>query len=369
MMNWIKRNPMSGCVLLALICLSLAGCGTPQIAIAPDAHLDSYKKVYLVPARVDSRNVTPRMLGRLRETGFEAIEISTNSPVLAGQGSGFIISPEGHVLTCAHVIENQTNATIWVEGRRHPCTVLACNTNADLALLKVDDDHVPFRPLQFAAGTNYAMGEDVFTMGFPLVGVLGTEPRLNKGLISATVGLADNPKFVQISAAVQPGNSGGPLLNAHGETIGMVAATLNPFRVALQTGGALPQNVNFAIKGNIIREFLMTNHVALPLAGSNDEGFEGAKKSLALVRPGNVTEEELKEPALVCFFGYNSAHGYSWRFRAIEIDFYDAKTGNAVFKTRQLKDDPFASENSQLDQLFVYIYATFFPHRHNPFIK
>ncbi len=366
-MNLASRIRICWCVFLALICVALAGCVTPQVAIAPDAHLENYRKVYLVPSRGDPRQVTPRMLGRLREAGFDAVEINTNSPVIGGQGSGFIVSPEGHVLTCAHVVERHTNATVWVDGRRYPCKVLACDTNADLALLLVDNDHLPFRPLQFAAETNYAMGADVFTMGFPLVGVLGTEPRLNKGLLSATVGMDDDPKFVQVSAAVQPGNSGGPLLNSRGETIGMVASTLNPFSVALQTGGALPQNVNFAIKANIIRAFLATNQITLPPTGTNDEGFEGAKKSLALVRPGEVTDEDLKQPALVCLFGYHSVFGYLWRFSSIEVAFFDAKKGNAVFKTGQFRDDPFASENGQLDRLFVNISDKFFPGRPNPF--
>ena len=288
-MKWMKQNQIYWSVFLALICLSLAGCATPQFVVAPDAHLENYRKVYLVPSRGDPRKVTPRMLGRLRESGFDVTEINTNSPVLAGQGSGFVVSPEGHVLTCAHVIENHTNATIWVEGQRHPCRVLVCDTNADLALLQVDDDHLPFKPLQFAAETNYAMGADAFTMGFPLVGVLGTEPRLNKGLISATVGMDDDPKYVQVSAAVQPGNSGGPLLNARGETIGMVAATLNPFNVALQTGGALPQNVNFALESRYAVKLLQKHNLSVVSADpSNTHGDATAVNQAAIAAIVNV---------------------------------------------------------------------------------
>jgi serine protease Do len=205
-------------------------------------------------------------------------------------------------------------------------------------------------------------------MGFPLVTVLGSEPRLNKGLLSATVGMDDDPKSVQVSAAVQPGNSGGPLLNPHGEIIGIVAATLNPLRVAAQTGGALPQNVNFAIKANIIRAFLKTNHITLPVTGTNDEGFEASKKSLALVRAGNVTDEELKQPTLVCIFGYYSFFDYWWRFRNIEIEFFDMKTREPMFKAVQNRDN-LTSENGELDKLFAEISNRFFPGQHNPFKK
>src|SRR5262249_10175482 len=232
----------------------------------------------------DMRDVTPRVFGRLRQAGFDATLVSSNAPLL-GQGSGFVVSPEGHILTCAHVVGSLNSATAWINGRRYPCNVIARDTNIDLAILHVENDHLPFRPMPFAADTHYALGQDVFTMGFPLAEVLGSEPRLNKGLLSATVGIDDDPKFVQVSAAIQPGNSGGPLLNARGETIGVVSATLNPLAVAAQTGD-LPQNVNFAIKADTVRQFLEKNHIPLPATGTDDQGFEGVKKSLALVRAG-----------------------------------------------------------------------------------
>src|SRR6185295_2823934 len=124
------------------------------------------------------------------------------------------------------------------------------------AVVLVQGAHEPFRPLPFAADTNYHMGQDAFTMGFPLAEVLGVAPRLNKGLVSSTVGMEDNPKQLQVSAEVQPGSSGAPLLNERGEAIGVVAATLNPMNVLARTGGNLPQNVNFAIKAGPVHEFL-----------------------------------------------------------------------------------------------------------------
>jgi serine protease Do len=365
--NWMLRIRICWLSCLTVLAGTLTGCVTPQFAVAPDAHLEKYRKVYLVPSRGDPRSITPRILGRLREAGFEATLVSSNTPV-ASQGTGFIITPEGHILTCAHVIDPLTNATVWINNIRYPCSVLVCDTNSDLALLHVEADHLPFRPMQFAAQTNYAMGQDVYTMGFPLVGVLGSEPRLNKGLLSATVGMNDDPKSVQVSAAVQPGNSGGPLLNPRGETIGIVSATLNPLSVAAQTGGAIPQNVNFAIKANIIRAFLETNHITLPASSTNDDGFEGAKKSLALVRAGNVTDEDLKQPTLVCLFGYYSVFDYWWRFRQIEIEFIDLKTHSAVFKIVQ-NGDSMTAENGELDKLFATISDKFFPGQRNPFRK
>ena len=353
--------------LLALISLSFTGCGGRALVnVPPDTHLEKYRRVYLMePTKGDPRSVTPRMLGRLRKAGFDVTQVSPDVPLL-GQGSGFVVTPEGDVLTCAHVVGPLTNATVWINGTRFPCNVVVRDTNTDLALLHVDADHLPFRPIPFDADNRYAMGQDVFTMGFPLAAVLGSEPRLNKGLISATVGINDDPKFLQVSAAVQPGNSGGPLLNSRGEAIGVIAKTLDTLNVAVQTG-VLPQNVNFATKIGVIRAFLVTHNITLPTTGPTDEGFEATKKSLALVRTGIVTEAELKKPALVCVFGYVSVPGIQRHFSRIAIAFVDLKTGEAVYKIGQSTDDRFSSEDGTLDKLFGDIAYKFFPGRQNPF--
>jgi hypothetical protein len=361
------RNPLVF-VFLSVIALLLNGCVTPQETVTPGAELTKYRRVYLIPSNGDPRKVTPRVLARLKQTGFTVSEINSNNPTIADQGSGFVITPEGHVLTCAHVIENHTNATAWINGSRYSCSVLISDTNADLALLLVRTPHEPFHPLPFSPETNYFMGQNVFSMGFPLAGVLGTAPRLNNGMISATVGMDDDPKYVQVSAPVQPGNSGGPLLNPQGQVIGVVSSTLNPLKIFAQSG-ALPQNVNFAIKSFAIRDFLSRNHITPPPASTNaaQEAFESAKQSLALVRPGDVTDEELKQPTLICAFGYLSIFDYWWRFRQVQVEFLDLKNGNLVFKVGQYRDDPFSSENAELDHLFAQISTGFFPDRPNPF--
>jgi len=350
------------CFLVGLISLSFTGCSSKTLyVVRPDTHLEKYRKVYLMPVRNDQESVTPRVFGRLRKAGFDVTLVSSNAPLL-GQGSGFVVSPGGDILTCAHVVGSLNSATAWINGLRYSCSVLARDTNADLALLHVDNDHLPFRPMPFAADDHYAMGQDVFTMGFPLVSVLGSEPRLTKGLLSATVGIDDDPKFVQISASAQPGNSGGPLLNPRGEAIGVIALTLGG-----QSGGIVPQNVNFAIKAGIVRTFLETNNITLPVAAASDEGFEGARKSLVLVRAGMVTEEELKKPTLVCGFTYVSVPGIQRHFGRFEIVFIDLKTSEPVYRGGQFTDERFSSEDGTLDRVFGVIAHQFFPDRPNPF--
>ena len=352
--------------------LVMTGCVSPKESTAPGAKLETYRKVYWISPNGsshvpnDPRLVYPRVVSRLKQTGFQVVEIKPDAPSLDVQGSGFVISPEGHVLTCAHVIENLTNATIWVEGVRYPCHVLASDTNLDLAALLVEGPHQPFHILRFGSETNYNLGRDVFTMGFPLVEVLGVSPRLNKGLVSASVGMNDDPNYLQISTPVQPGNSGGPLLNEHGEVIGVIASTLNPMNVLMRTGGDLPQNVNFAIKLGSVSNFLASAKITPPLNQTAAENLDEAQKAVALVRCGNVTTEDLNQPALVCTCRYFSIFDYYWRFRYIEIEFFDEKKGGIVFKIGKYQND-FSTENSSLDHIFSKIAAEFFPDRPNPF--
>ena len=165
---------------------------------------------------------------------------------------------DGYILTCAHVLGDKKEATITLDGTRVHADVIRSDAKADLALLKLRDKLpesatvLTFRDRAHA----YSMGEDVFTIGYPLSRLLGNSARMTKGLLSATTGLRDDPNQIQVSAEIQPGNSGGPLLDHDGHILGVIEQTMNPWRVAQATGGALPQNINFAIKNDPILDFL-----------------------------------------------------------------------------------------------------------------
>jgi len=90
-------------------------------------------------------------------------------------------------------------------------------------------------------------GDRVWTLGFPLTNVLGEKPILTEGTISSTDGVGEDPRFFQISVPIQPGNSGGPLLNERGEVIGLTVSTMNAMKF-FQVTGSMPQNINFAVK-------------------------------------------------------------------------------------------------------------------------
>ena len=98
-------------------------------------------------------------------------------------------------------------------------------------------------------------GDSVIVIGFPFYGLLTSDFTVTTGNISSLAGLFNDTRFLQISAPVQPGNSGGPLLDTSGTIIGVVAEKLNALKVARATG-EIPENINFAIKTGALRDFL-----------------------------------------------------------------------------------------------------------------
>jgi S1-C subfamily serine protease len=173
---------------------------------------------------------------------------------VSATGSGFIVG-EGRILTNNHVVEGCTRlAARNAQGQRVAAQVIGTDLRRDLAVLGVPAGFGP--PLVFRDSPAVRIGEPVVTYGFPLTGVLSSGPTLTTGDVSALAGLRDNPLHFTISAPVQPGNSGGPLLDAQGHVVGVVVAKLNAMQIAKMTGGDIPQNVNFAIKGPEAAAFL-----------------------------------------------------------------------------------------------------------------
>ena len=177
-----------------------------------------------------------------------------NPQARVASGTGFVVARD-RVLTNQHVINGCDRVLVrTADGRTLAATPPArVDAQRDLALLAVPGDPGP--ALTFRRDPPVRRGEGVVTYGFPLAGLLSSGPTLTTGEISALSGLADNQAQFQISAPVQPGNSGGPLLDRQGHVVGVVVSKLNAARIA-QRIGDIPQNVNFAVKGTEAAEFL-----------------------------------------------------------------------------------------------------------------
>jgi S1-C subfamily serine protease len=181
-----------------------------------------------------------------------------------GVGTGVVIGPQ-RVLTNSHVVAHCKTVDVSLAGQRLPATLRRRDAVTDLALLEVS-------ALPAVRGPHLRrqaqVGEAVMAAGYPLSGLLGSDLVVTDGIVNSLSGLGNSTSHLQMSAAIQPGNSGGPLLDRGGHLVGVVVAKLNALATMALTGD-IPQNVNFAIKPEIVASFLQSEN--LPL-GSVEQG-------------------------------------------------------------------------------------------------
>lgn len=177
-------------------------------------------------------------------------------------GSGFIVSSLGHVLTNEHVISGCKTFTV----ENSPAELVASSEVFDLALLR----------FQLPDGKKVAefspaparLNSDVTAIGFPYAGLLGGL-NVTRGAVSSLSGLGNDGTQIQISAPVQAGNSGGPLVGPDGEVVGVVVSKLDA-QFFSENLGDTPQNVNFAVRGEVAKIFL-SQHGVEPIIGEKDD--------------------------------------------------------------------------------------------------
>jgi len=162
--------------------------------------------------------------------------------VRRGQGSGFVVSADGLVLTNNHVVDGASEVRVQLaDGRTREAEVVGTDPSTDLALLRVEADGLT--PVRFGDSDALRVGSWVVAVGNPL----GLTSTMTAGVVSATgrtgVGIADYEDFIQTDAAINPGNSGGPLVNLRGEVVGVNTA------IATRTGGNM--GIGFAIPSNM----------------------------------------------------------------------------------------------------------------------
>ncbi len=207
----------------------------------------------LLPTGVISQELLLLLEGGLAAKRQTVPAESEKQLQLAGSGSGFVVNDTGYALTNHHVIEDCTAVAVSIDGESQQVKLAATDESNDLALLKLPGTFPNFA--KFRESRTAILGESVLVAGYPLRGILAKRLNVATGTVSSLAGIGDDARFLQISAPVQLGNSGGPLLDKSASIIGVVVAKLDALKVAKITG-QIPQNVNFAIKGVIARGFL-----------------------------------------------------------------------------------------------------------------
>ena len=175
------------------------------------------------------------------------------------RGTAWFIN-DSTIVTCHHVIEDCKEIWTETENRtRIDFAVLAEDPNNDIAILKAKSS-IPNHsslPLSSKLGS---IASKVFTVGYPLPDIMGSEKKYNDGTISALSGIGNDNRFYQVSIPIQPGNSGGAVVSEEGLVIGLAAAALDAEKVFKLTG-SIPQNVNYAIKSRYITALLQDNGI------------------------------------------------------------------------------------------------------------
>lgn len=172
-------------------------------------------------------------------------------------GTAFSVAPQ-LLITNQHVVADCSTIEVVAPDGRRAASLVNSDAELDLALLRVSG--LKGATVSLRSPRTIRLGETVMVFGFPLSGSLSSGGNFTSGIVSALRGLRNAAGQVQISAPVQPGNSGGPLLDASGNVIGVVSSKLDALRSAIASGD-IPQNVNFAISLDVLADFLSDNKV------------------------------------------------------------------------------------------------------------
>lgn len=182
---------------------------------------------------------------------------SSGSLAKRNTGTAFIVNATGHAITNHHVVDGCTE--VRAEGRDGVVKVVTSDVVNDLAQLQIPGA-VSAQATIASDPAKLRQGEDIVVFGFPLNAVLSSGGNLTPGVVSALTGLGNNTNQIQITAPIQPGSSGSPVINKKGEVVGVVSMKLSDSKMAKATG-QVGQNVNFAVSGQTLKTFLDTHKV------------------------------------------------------------------------------------------------------------
>jgi len=229
--------------------------------------------VYLVTTRIE---ISPKAWEIVNSKNAKKIakKAKPGPPTKARtSGSGFFVSKLGHIITNEHVVQNCGTVTVGDNAKKQvPVAVVETDKRNDLALLiisstkmasadskslisKLGIEIVPLASEGLLRSKDVELGERVLVAGYPYGEIFSDTIKVTGGIVSANRGVGDDTGQFQMDAAVQPGNSGGPIYDENGNIVGVVVSQLNKMKIA-KAIGSLPENVNFGIKASTVRQFL-----------------------------------------------------------------------------------------------------------------
>jgi S1-C subfamily serine protease len=251
----------------------------------------------IVEAQRLARNWKPKSsTERIRVAESPPPQPSTPQPPKSkdvATGTGFLFGSQDYIITNYHVVKGTSEVKVkFTNGESINAEVVARDTQNDIAVLKLTKSpSFQSREMKFGDSSRVRMGDEVFTIGYPHIGIMGLKPKYTKGVISAVTGIKDDPTVFQTTVPIQPGNSGGPLFNDKGEVVGLTTSSLS--LLAIESMGAIPQSVNYAVKSSFVKntistipEALLSNRgiVVVPTdSNSRSDFIEAISKNVVLI--------------------------------------------------------------------------------------
>lgn len=270
------------------------------------ASANAIRGVVFVRVEMEARAVSNRVPPQFRGTPFEQFfgpgggEEPREEGV--GSGSGFIISPDGYILTNNHVVSGASRVTVTLPDKREfTARVVGRDPNTDVAVVKVDATNLP--TVQLGSADNLQTGDWVLALGYPLS--LGQTT--TAGIVSAkgkSIGIMDQNRgatrplehFIQTDAVINPGNSGGPLINLRGQVVGINSAIASPTGYYAGYGFAVPIDIARRVANDLIRY----GNVRRPMIGVQIKDATAADQQvfrLPAVAGAVVAQEPMAGPA------------------------------------------------------------------------
>ena len=254
----------------------------------------------MVDPLVSARECMVGQIDKIRKLGFERtaelLLAELDAKIESGgaldktqkavTGTGWAVSPS-HIVTCWHVVKDAKELScVFSDGSMAALSLVAADKANDIAILKIVgsrelSDFLPLRikPLKIS--------EPVFTIGYPLASILGQSQKYTEGTVSAVSGIDNDVRFYQISTPIQPGNSGGALVNSSGEVVGITSSGLDAL-MAVGVTGAIPQNVNYAVKARYVAAVLDDNDIQYrtesPKGTSKEKAISRVEKATVLIK-------------------------------------------------------------------------------------
>ena len=230
-----------------------------------------------------------------------------------GSGSGFVVSADGYIGTCAHVVDGAKRIEVTIGEKTYTGQVVAEDAKRDLAVVKIAASGLPVS--RFADSDNVKLAEQVRAFGFPLSSVLGTGVKVATGAVAGIVLDPEQGRQIQTDAPINPGNSGGPVVNSSGQVIGIASSKLH---------GRAADSVGFAVPVNEIKTMMAALSLPLPGAGSSE------------VLDGPTLASQVTPTV-----AYIKVHSISGG-RLFDIDYQASFTQTRRIDPRQMRFDPFS---------------------------